>query len=220
MLTLNLQKPDAAPARRLQLSLNKGARFRVKVEWDCKADHQDDVDVHALEAVNAGQGAKVSALENILSTYNTTRMSRTGALKSNPDGSFQTPSGGLFHSGDIRVQGSTAEVITIDGSKVAPGVNEIPLFATVHKADHGDAHEAEHGDDDDEAAFADIDRCTVTITDDSGKVLGAYLLSDEFGDFNVVQLGSVMLAPNGGWDYVPVGVGFTGDFNDVLGNFC
>ncbi len=45
-------------------------------------------------------------------------------------------------------------------------------------------------------------------------------LSDEFGEFNVVQLGSVMLAPKGGWEYVPVGIGFKGDFNDVLGNFC
>ena len=80
MLTLNLQKPDAAPVRRLQLSLSKCVRFSVKVEWDCKADHEDDVDVHALEAVNRGQGAKVHALENILSTYNTTRMSRTGVL--------------------------------------------------------------------------------------------------------------------------------------------
>ena len=219
MLTLNLQKPDAAPVRRLQLSLSKGARFSVKVEWDCKADHQDDVDVHALEAVNAGHGAKVSSLENILSTYNTTRMSRSGALQSRPDGSFATPSGGLSHSGDIRVQGSTAEVLTIDGSKVAPGVNEIPLFATVHEAGHGEAHEEEHGGDD-EAAFADIERCTVTITDDAGKVLGKYLLSDEFGEFNVVQLGSVMLSANGGWEYVPVGVGFQGDFNDVLGSFC
>jgi len=219
MLTLNLQKPNAAPVRRLQLSLNKGARFDVKLEWDCKADHEDDVDLHALEAVNSGRGAKVSALENILSTYNTTRMSRTGALTSNADGSFATPSGGLSHSGDIRVQGSKAEVLTIDGSKVPADVNEIPLFATVHKADHGDAHEEEH-DEDDEAAFADIDICTVTISDESGRVLGQYRLSDEFGEFNVVQLGSVMLAPRGGWEYVPVGVGFKGDFNDVLGNFC
>lgn len=219
MLTLNLQKPNAAPVRRLQLSLNKGARFDVKLEWDCKADHEDDVDLHALEAVNSGNGAKVSALENILSTYNTTRMSRTGALESNADGSFATPSGGLAHSGDIRVQGSKAEVLTIDGSKVPADVNEIPLFATVHKADHGEGHEEEH-DDDDEAAFADIDICTVTISDESGRVLGQYRLSDEFGEFNVVQLGSVMLAPRGGWEYVPVGVGFKGDFNDVLGNFC
>ena len=88
MLTLNLQKPNSAPVRRLQLSLNKGARFSVQVEWDCKAEHEDDVDVHALEAVNAGSGAKVSSLENILSTYNTTRMSRSGALKNNADGSL------------------------------------------------------------------------------------------------------------------------------------
>lgn len=220
MLTLNLHKPDAAPVRRLQLSLSKGARFSVKVAWDCKADHQDDVDVHALEAVNAGAGAKVTALENILSTYNTTRMSRAGALRTNADGSFATPSGGLSHSGDIRVQGREAEVLTVDGSKVAPGVNEIPIFATVHKADHGEAHGQAHGDDDDEAAFADIDVCTVTISDDAGKVLGEYRLSDEFGEFNVVQLGSVMLGAKGGWEYVPVGVGFQGDFNDVLGNFC
>ncbi len=219
MLTLNLQKPDAAPVRRLQLSLNKGARFSVQVEWDCKADHQDDVDVHALEAVNSGGGAKVSSLENILSTYNTTRMSRTGALKTNADGSFATPSGGLSHSGDIRKQGTKAEVLTIDGSKVPSDVNEIPLFATVHEADHGEEHEEEH-EEEDEAAFADIDICTVTILNDSGKVLGQYKLSDEFGEFNVVQLGSLMLARNGGWEYVPVGVGFKGDFNDVLGNFC
>ncbi|HET7843509.1 MAG TPA: hypothetical protein VFL14_05120 [Xanthomonadales bacterium] len=226
MLTLNLQKPEDAPVRRLQLSLSKGAKFTVKVEWDCKADHEDDVDVHALEAKNTGDGAKVTALEHILSTYNTTRMSRTGALKSSPDGSFSTPSGGLSHSGDIRKQGTTAEVLTIDGSKIPADVNEIPLFATVHKADHGDEEEG-HGDEDededehgDEAAFADIDVCIVTIEDESGKVLGKYKLSDEFGEFNVVQLGSVMLSAKGGWEYVPVGVGFKGDFNDVLGNFC
>ncbi len=219
MLTLNLQKPNSAPVRRLQLSLNKGARFNVQVEWDCKAEHEDDVDVHALEAVNSGNGARVSSLENILSTYNTTRMSRSGVLKNNADGSFATPSGGLSHSGDIRKQGVQAEVLTIDGSKVPSDVNEIPLFATVHKADHGEGHE-EGDEDEDEAAFADIDVCTVTITDESGRVLGKYALSDEFGEFNVVQLGSIMLAANGGWEYVPVGVGFTGDFNDVLGNFC
>ncbi len=220
MLTLNLQKPDSAPVRKLQLSLNKGARFSVQVEWDCKAEHEDDVDVHALEAVNAGNGAKVSALENILSTYNTTRMSRSGVLRNNADGSFSTPSGGLSHSGDIRRQGLQAEILTIDGSKVPPDVNEIPLFATVHKADHGEAHEEEHGEDDDEAAFADIDVCIVTISDESGRELGKYKLSDEFGDFNVVQLGSVMLGPNGGWEYVPVGVGFKGDFNEALSHFC
>ena len=217
MLTLTLQKPGAEPPKKLQLSLNKGARFTVKVSWECEAAHQDDVDIHALEAVNKGAGAKVSALESVLSTYNTKRMNpNAGVLPNNPDGSFSTPTGGLSHSGDIRVQGKF-ETIVVDGSKLPPAVNEIPLFATVHRADHGAEHEeGEVGED--EPAFADIEVCTVTISGSDGREIGAYKLSDEFGEFNVVQLGSIMLGSNG-WEYVPVGRGFTGTINDVLGHF-
>jgi tellurium resistance protein TerD len=190
----------------------------VKIAWECEADHQDDVDVHALEASNSGNGARVTSLESVLSTYNTKKMNpRGGVLPNNADGSFATPSGGLQHSGDIRVQGNS-ETIIIDGSRLPSGVNEIPLFATVHRADHGEEHEADH-DSDEEAAFADIEVCTVTITDDGGKALAAYKLSDEFGDFNVVQLGSVMLGDDGAWVYAPVGRGFTGTINDVLAHF-
>ena len=46
MLTLTLDKPGAAPARKLQLSLNKGAAFKVTVAWQCDARHQDDIDIH------------------------------------------------------------------------------------------------------------------------------------------------------------------------------
>jgi tellurium resistance protein TerD len=218
MLTLTLEKPGLAAPKKLQLSLNKGARFTVKIAWECEADHQDDVDVHALEASNSGGGARVTSLESVLSTYNTKKMNpRGGVLTNNPDGSFATPSGGLQHSGDVRIQGNY-EMITIDGSRLPAGVNEIPLFATVHKADHGNEHESDH-DSDDEAAFADIEICTVTISDESGREIGAYKLSDEFGDFNVVQLGSIMLGDDGVWVYAPVGRGFTGTINDVLAHF-
>ena len=217
MLTLTLDKPGAAPARKLQLSLNKGAAFKVTVAWQCDARHQDDIDIHALEARNGGNGAKVTVLEEILSTYNTTKMSpKTGVLPTAADGSFATPTGGLRHSGDVRVQGNT-ETIVIDGSKLPTGVNEIPLFATVHKAEHTAGHD-EGSEAEDEAAFADIEVCTVTIADESGRELGAYQLSKEFGEFNVVQLGSIMHGDNG-WEYAPVGRGFTGTFNDVLGHF-
>lgn len=216
MLTLQLDKPGLK-SKKLQLSLSKGARFTVTIAWDCKADHEDDVDIHAFEASNTGAGARVAAMENILSTYNTKKMNpRGGALAGNSDGSFATPSGGLSHSGDIRVQGNT-ETITIDGSRIPDGINEIPLFATVHKADHGDEHEG-GAEDEDEAAFADIDVCTVTISDESGREIGAYKLSNEFGEFNVVQMGSIMLAGSG-WEYAPVGRGFTGTINDVLAQF-
>lgn len=216
MLTLTLEKPGVA-APKLRLSLNKGARFTARVEWHCDADHADDVDVHALEARNDGSGAKVSDLTSVLSTYNTKRMNpRGGALATNPDGSFQTPSGGLQHSGDMRVQ-NNSETILIDGSRLPDGVNEVPILVTVHEADHGAGHEG-GGEDEDEPAFGDIDVCTITLTDEAGKELGAYLLSAEFKDFNVVQLGSILLGENG-WEYAAVGRGFNGDFNDVLAYF-
>lgn len=216
MLTLALEKPDSRP-RKLQLSLSKGARFTVRVAWECNAAHQDDVDIHALEARNDGSGARVTQLESVLSTYNTTRMNpRGGVLVNHPDGSFATPSGGLSHSGDVRVQGNYEEIV-IDGSRLPDGVNEIPIFATVHEADHGEGHE-DGDEDEEEPAFADIELCTVTISDARGREIGAYRLSNEFGDFNVVQLGSVMLGAQG-WEYAPVGRGFTGTFNDVLAQF-
>jgi tellurium resistance protein TerD len=216
MLTLSLDKPGAV-APKLQLSLKKGSRFTAKVEWRCDAEHADDVDVHALEARNDGNGAKVTELASVLSTYNTTRMNpRGGVLSTNPDGSFQTPSGGLAHSGDMRVQNNT-ESIVIDGSKIPAGVNEIPILVTVHEAEHGGGHDT--GEEaEDEPAFGDIDLCTITLSDDSGREIGAYQLSSEFKDFNVVQLGSILLGPDG-WEYAAVGRGFNGTFNDVLAHF-
>ncbi|MCU6453328.1 TerD family protein [Sphingomonas sp. A2-49] len=216
MLTLSLDKPGAV-APKLQLSLKKGARFTAKVEWRCDAEHADDVDVHALEARNDGNGAKVAELASVLSTYNTTRMNpRGGVLQTNPDGSFQTPSGGLAHSGDMRVQNNT-ESIVIDGSKLPAGVNEIPVLVTVHEAEHGGGHDTGEAAED-EPAFGDIDLCTITLSDESGRELGAYQLSSEFKDFNVVQLGSILLGPDG-WEYAAVGRGFNGTFNDVLAHF-
>lgn len=217
MLTLALDKPGLK-APKLVLSLNKGARFTVTVAWSCNADHQDDVDIHALAARNTGDGARVQALEDVLSTYNTKRMNPSGGvLPNNPDGSFQTPDGGLSHSGDKRVQ-NNSESIVIDGAKLAPGVNEVPIFATVHEADHGGQHAEEAEEDEEGAAFGDIDLCTITLTDDSGREIGSYRLSDEFRQFNAVQLGNIMLGPQG-WEYVAVGRGFNGTLNDVLAHF-
>lgn len=206
MLTLSLEKPgEAAP--RLQLSLTKGASFKVTVAWECEHSHLHDVDVHALESRNDGSGAKVAELSSILSTYNTSKMNpKGGVLPTNADGSFGTPSGGLMHSGDVRAQG-TAETITIDASMMPEGANEIPIFVTIHSPDK----EVE--------TFAEIEKATITIIDEGGKELGSYVLSGEFKDFNVVQFGSLLLGEGGGWEYVAVGRGFKGNFNDVLGYF-
>ena len=217
MLTLALEKPGVRTPK-LSLSLTKGARFTVTVSWACNADHQDDIDIHALAATNDGAGARVTSLQDVLSTYNTTRMNpHGGALPTNPDGSFQTGDGGLIHTGDKRIQNST-ETIVIDGAKLRAGVNEVPIFATVHEADHGGQHADAAEEDEEGAAFGDIDLCTITLTDSSGREIGAYKLSDEFRQFNAVQLGSVMLGPQG-WEFAAVGRGFNGTLNDILAHF-
>lgn len=217
-LTLALEKPGSAPAPKLQLSLTKGGVFTAEVWWDCDPAHADDVDVHGLGCADNGEGAKVTSLDRVLSTYNTKKMNpRGGVLQNNPDGSFSALGGALTHSGDKRVQKNT-ERITIDTSLLPSDVNEIPLIATVHRADHGEEHEADH-DSDEESAFADIEVVEVTIRNEGGQVLATYVLSDEFGEFDVVQLGSIMLSDDGIAEYAPVGRGFNGDFNDVLGFF-
>lgn len=205
MLTLSLEKPGGAVPK-LQLSLTKGARFEVTVAWECEHAHLHDVDLHALEARNDGSGAKVGELSSILSTYNTKSMNpKGGALSTNADGSFATPSGGLKHSGDVRTQG-TSETITIDGSRIPEGVNEIPVFVTIHTT----SREVE--------TFEEIEKATIAIVEEGGKELGSYVLSGEFKDFNVVQFGSLLLGENG-WEYAAVGRGFKGNFNDVLAHF-
>lgn len=205
MLTLSLEKPGAAVPK-LQLSLTKGARFAVTVTWECEHAHLHDIDLHALESRNDGSGAKVGEISSILSTYNTKSMNpKGGALPTNIDGSFATPSGGLKHSGDVRTQG-TSETITIDGSRIPEGVNEIPVFVTIHST----SREVE--------TFEEIQKATIAIVEEGGKELGSYVLSGEFKDFNVVQFGSVLLGDNG-WEYAAVGRGFKGNFNDVLAHF-
>ena len=173
---LPLSKPGEA-VKKLTLSLSKGARFTVELAWDSK----HDLDAHALEGTNNGDGAKVSDFAQVLSTYNVIKPGITGpALPRNPDGSFSTISGALMHSGDKRdgtLQG-VDEMITIDGARIPAGVNEIPIFVTVHPSTV--------------ATFRDVKQASITIKSDDGRTLGAYQLTNEFGAFNAVQMGSLM----------------------------
>ena len=50
------------------------------------------------------------------------------------------------------------------------------------------------------------------------NIKGEYELSGQFGEFDAVQMGSLILGQNG-WEFAEVGVGFNGDFNMILENF-
>ena len=199
-LQLPLMK-DGDVVQKLQLSLSKDTPlFVVDLAW---ASAQD-LDAHALLASNVGAGAKIDALAKVLSTYT----KKTGAITVNSDGSFSTPEGALKHSGDslTGVVNEIDETITIDVSKVPANVNEIPIFVTIHKS-------VETG-----ATFKQVTKASVRISNDK-SVLCEYVLSDEFGPFGAVQMGSIVRDDNGGWEFAAVGNGFNGDFNAVLGAF-
>lgn len=200
-LELKLSKPgDTAP--KLSLNLAKPARFTVELSWDSA----HDLDTHALLATNGGGGAKVTSFDQVLSTYNAKKTNPQGVLTTNADGSFSTPEGGITHSGDARtgVNLDVDETLSIDGSKISAGVNEIPIFVTIHAAAG--------------ANFSSVKNAGIRIKNDQGLVLGEYLLSNEFGPFNAVQMGSLLL-DGSGWHYLAAGSGFNGDFNFILSHF-
>ncbi len=202
-MSLPLGKPgDTTSTPRLRLDLKKGAKFTVELAWDSK----HDLDAHALLMKATPAGNKVTAMEHVLSTYNSRKTNPSGVLVANPNGSFSTPDGSMTHSGDAR-DGTIAgvdETITIDGQKIPSDITEVPIFITIHPATSG--------------TFREVKEASITIKDESGKELASYRLTSEFAGFNAVQMGSLIPGQNG-WEFSPVGVGFNGDFNFVLDNF-
>lgn len=207
-LQLNLTKPgDAAP--KLALNLDKGERFKVRLSWD----GDTDLDLHALVAVNVGAGAKVSSMEDILSTYNVQRTIRgqtVGTLVPAADKTFSVHGGALVHSPDATdgAKEGDDEWVSIQPDRLSPpagGAIEIPLVAMIHPQSTG-------------RTFRDVKNARVIVENSAGKELLSLSLSSQFGEFIGVQMGSIMVEGSGS-SFAAIGVGFNGDFNTVLGHF-
>lgn len=208
-LQMNLTKAGEVPVK-LSLNLKKSESFTVKLGWD----GSNDLDIHAFHCVNRGQGAKVSAFEDVLSPYNIARVIKgesVGILPLKADKSFEIYGGALVHSPDATdgTVGEVDEFVRINPSmiKVPAGtVVEIPLIAMIHP---------QHGT----VKFKDVLNPIITIEDSDGKKVFDASLSSQFGDFVGVQMGSVIVEENGTVSFCPVAVGFNQDFNQVLGHF-
>lgn len=209
-LQLNLSKPGDVTSK-LALNLSKGEHFKVRLSWD----GDTDLDLHALHAVNYndGGGAKVSDMLDILSTYNVQRKVRgqmVGELVKAANGTFQIHDGALTHSPDA-VDGEAEgddEWVSIQPDRLNPpagGAIEIPLVAMIHPQTSG-------------KTFKNVTNARVIIEDAYGKELLNVSLSSEFGAFVGVQMGSVMVDADGSY-FVPMGVGFHQNFNEVLAHF-
>lgn len=208
-LQLNLTKPGDAP-QKLSLNLSKGEKFKVRLSWD----GDTDVDLHAMVAVNLGNGAKISALEDILSPYNIQRKinnQTTGVLVQNPDKSFAVHGGALLHSPDATDgrSGGDDEWVLVHPDRLAPpagGAIEIPLVAMIHPQNTG-------------SKFRDVKNARVIIENSVGAELLNVSLSDQFAEFVGVQMGSIMIDASGS-SFALIGVGFNVDFNEVIQHFA
>lgn len=208
-IVLNLTKPGETGTK-LSLNLNKGESFEAHLSWA----GDTDIDLHAIHSVNyGGTGAKASSIEDILSTYNVIREENggtVGSLQKSSDGSFNIHNGALVHSPDAR-NGALAGVdewIKIDPTKLrgtADAVVDIPLIAMIHP---------QAGN----RRFKNVQNAEVVIKNSTGKELLRVSLSDQFGDFVGVQMGSILIDEKGP-AFHSVGKGFNGDFNSVLSHF-
>lgn len=207
-MTLSLTKPTDSVAK-LALNLNKGERFKVRLCWDGGAD----LDLHALVAVNSGNGAKVSSHDDILSTYNVQRTIRgqaQGYLPLAADKTFSVHGGAVVHSPDATDghQEGDDEYVTIQPDRLTPpaaGVIEIPLIAMIHPQTPNQK-------------FRDVQNAHVVIENAAGETLLDVSLSSQFGAYVGVQMGTIVIEPSGA-SFAAVGTGFNTDFNEVLGHF-
>lgn len=100
------------------------------------------------------------------------------------------------------------EWIDIDPGRLAPspaGGIELPLVAMLHPQDGA-------------VRFCDVRNASVVVENSVGRELLRAGLSSQFGEFVCVQMGSIMIDAAGA-NFVAVGVGFNGDFNNVLAHF-
>jgi len=207
-LTLSLTKPTDSVAK-LALNLNKGEHFKVRLCWDGGAD----LDLHALVAVNSGNGAKVSTHDDILSTYNVQRTIRgqsQGYLPLAADKTFSVHGGAVVHSPDATDghQEGDDEYVIIHPDRLTPpaaGVIEIPLIAMIHPQTPNQK-------------FRDVQNAHVVIENAAGQTLLDVSLSSQFGAYVGVQMGTIVIEPSGA-SFAAVGTGFNTDFNEVLGHF-
>lgn len=207
--TVPLTKENAAPAFALNLAKDEG--FKVTLSWDGSFD----ADLHALICRNNGAGAKIGSWDDIFSTYNVKRMQNgqeVGYLSKNADGTFSTYGGALIHSADATdgQKDGIDEFIDIYPAKLpkdANGAIEIPLVAMIHGA-------VAQGQ-----KFKNLQNVRVTVSKMDGTNLMDALLTADFGDYNGVQMGSLIIDATG-TQFHPMGVGFDGDFNNVISHFA
>ena len=200
MLEFNLVKEGGEP---IVFSLSKVQKYIVELYWES----QHDLDAHAIALKNH----KVLSGEGVLSTYNGGLVQVDNPTVNHVSGgkeAFRNKASSLIHQGDRR-SGISAnsrlpdEVLIVDLPKLVSGENEVAFFVTNHPPRS--------------AKFREVNDAKIVIKDDSGAVLLTANLTHDFDDFDMVQMGSLVLNEDTqGWEFNPQAAGINGTFNDIM----
>lgn len=202
MIQLDLSKEVKAP---ISFSLSKVRRYIVELYWESA----HDLDAHAI----ALKDGKLTCEDDILSTYNNQLvLTEDVSVNHNPRSEikkpFQNLSGSLMHSGDARTGLSINarepdEIVIIDTTKIDPSKNEISFFVTSHPPC--------------KAKFNEVKDVKLLIKNDEGEILLTANLKQDFDQYDMVQMGSLMLNPvTNDWEFSTIAVGLNGQFNNIL----
>lgn len=192
---------DDLPA--LAISLSKVHKHIIELYWD--SPH--DLDLHVVALCNG----KLTSSEALLSTYNQGLVLSENTAQKRRSGDkrpFQNLSGSLKHYGDSRtgliISGKTPdEVVELDHDLFDPQWDELAFIISSHPPRS--------------VKFKEVNGARLVIKDDEGEIQLAANLTSEFDEYDVVQIGGLLLNPDTfSWDFNPTGRGINGTFMDLL----
>jgi len=217
-------------------NLTKGQSFQIEkgietvhcgLVWDPSPSGPAlDLDLHCFALAHPGGDANRATLYNegshaLCYAFVKGPANAEGSLKKNPDGSFETMDGAMWHERDDRTgrggagsreqHGVTSaideeyrEEAKIVLARLPAEIAEIAVWATIYDA-------SKKGQDFGKAAKAHIEVC-----DSQDVEVCRYALGTEFAGKTAIQVASFMRQPGGSWKFHAVGAGSNADLEAVI----
>jgi tellurium resistance protein TerD len=219
--------------------LTKGQSFQLQKEiqlvhsglvWDPPEGSGPafDLDVHCFALVHPGADANRARLYNdgshaLCYAFVRGPANAEGSLAKNPDGSFETDDGSMWHQRDDRTGRGIAPEPDDDGDEggghhdegfreefkivlanLPAEIDELAVWATIHDA------ERKRQD------FGKVKNAYIEVCDAMDDELCRYQLTAEFAGKTTIQVASFLKQPDGSWKFHAVGAGSTAGLGEVI----
>lgn len=219
--------------------LEKGQSFQIQKEmelvhsglvWDSPEGSGPafDLDVHCFALVHPAGDPNRARLYNdgshaLCYAFVRGPGNPEGSLSKNPDGSFQTDDGSMWHERDDRTgRGGPVRADDDDGEeeghhgegfreefkivlkKLPADVAELAVWATIHDA------ERKRQD------FGKVKNAYIEVCDAMDDELCRYQLTAEFAGKTTIQVASFLKQPDGSWKFHAIGAGSNAGLGEVI----